>query len=140
MRPYVWDTFTNNHPNRVLAQQNGGRRRPTGFKPADPSANIVAKVRPVAIDTQFLWDKKIVLPYRSRINVEDATDTSDPLRYGRGMAEANFSVYKVSKEVENSVELLAEFVTEEDADEYAGYEQKNDLTNDFEYFVKETKK
>jgi hypothetical protein len=56
------------------------------------------------------------------------------------MAEAKFGVYKVSKEVEERVELVAEFVTEEDADEYAHYELQNDPTNDFEYFVKETEK
>jgi hypothetical protein len=56
------------------------------------------------------------------------------------MAEAKFGVYKVSKEVENSVELLAEFVREEDADEYAEYEQKNDLRNDFEYFVRDNER
>ena len=54
------------------------------------------------------------------------------------MAEAKFCVYKVSKEVENSVELVAEFAREEDADEYAHFEQENNPTNDFEYFVKES--
>jgi hypothetical protein len=54
------------------------------------------------------------------------------------MGEVNFSVYKISKEVEDSVEIIAKFVSRSDADEYASYEQTNDPTNEFEYIVKES--